>query len=444
MLSGFFEVDGVRLLPDSGLAPLEDPEALASLDKLARPEPAEPPPTPSLPLQGLRVLDFGVGGVGVEGGRMLAEYGADVIKIETRTYPDFMRFITGTPMNPSFASSSRSKRGLGVNAKHTEGLEVLYRLISSADAIIENSSTGTMASLQLDFDSVHGVNPRTVMVSSQLLGSKGPWADWIGYGPSTQPIAGLFSLWDYDDDDPPAGSTSIMPDHLAGRVLALGAVAGLLSRERTGQGCHVEVAQVEVAAAMIGDQLLKAALAPGSVRPQGNRRPDGAPWGAYPCAGEEEWCVITVRHDDDWNALLDAMGRPDWGDSPGWESAEGRREAHDDIDKLLTEWTSQRPKSEVAALLQRFGVPCGPMLTGSDQLDDPHLLAHRYPRPIDQQGLGPLTLEGPCFTASGMSEPVITQAPLLGQHTVEICRDILGYPESEIQRLVDSGALEQG
>jgi len=437
--SGFFEVDGERLVPDFGCLPLE---TMSDTPLEHREDPAGPAPQPSLPLSGLQVMDFGIGGVGVEGGRLFAEYGANVIKIETRNYPDFMRFITGTPMNPSFASSSRSKRALGVNAKREGGRDVLYHLMRSTDVIIENSSTGTMSSLQLGFDAVHEVNPRTVMVSSQLLGSRGPWSDWIGYGPSTQPVAGLFGLWDYEDDDPPAGSTSIMPDHLAGRILALGAMAGLLARDRTGVGCHVEVAQVEVAAATIGDQLLKAALAPGSVRPQGNRRDDGAPWGAYPCAGDEEWCVITVRNDEDWVNLQGALGQPEWAAAPELATTQGRRKAHDDIDKHLGEWTSPQAKREVAATLQRFGVPAAPMLTGSDQLDDPHLLAHHYPTTIEQQGLGPLTLEGPCFTATGMSPPVITQAPTLGQHTLEICRDTLGYSDEEIQLLVEAGAIE--
>ena len=438
MLAGFFEVDGLRLQPEFGLAPLMGPDD-AHYDH--RDEPLTPIPQPSLPLQGLRVLDFGIGGVGVEGGRLFAEYGADVIKIETRRYPDFMRHILGTAINPSFASASRSKRSLGVNAKHPDGRKALYRLLATSDVIIENSSTGTMASLNMDFGSVHRANPGVVMVSSQLLGSSGPWANWIGYGPSTQPISGLFSLWDYDDDDAPSGSMSIMPDHLAGRVLALGAMAGLLGRAETG-GCHVEVAQVEVAAAMIGDQLLKAALAPGSVKALGNRRDDGAPWGAYPCAGEQEWCVITIRHDDDWCRLKNALGRPDWCSTPAFDTVEGRRGAHDEIDLHLGLWTAQRTKEEVAATLQSCGVPSAPMLTGSDQLDDPHLLAHGYPTPIEQQGVGPVTFEGQCFFASGMLGPVITQAPMHGEHTREIGRQLLGLSDAEIQALIESEALE--
>ncbi len=175
---------------------------------------------------------------------MLAEYGADVIKIESRTYPDFIRVITGSEMCASFASSSRSKRGFGVNLKDPQGLAVLHRLIERADVIIENSSTGTMDNMCVGYEKVKSLNRRCVMVSSQLLGSHGAWADWIGYGPSTQPFGGMVHLWNYDDQDDPAGSLSIFPDHLAGRLVAFNAVANLIARERTGRGAHGEVSQI--------------------------------------------------------------------------------------------------------------------------------------------------------------------------------------------------------
>jgi crotonobetainyl-CoA:carnitine CoA-transferase CaiB-like acyl-CoA transferase len=280
------------------------------------------------------------------------------------------------------------------------------------------------------------------MVNSQLLGSHGPWADWIGYGPSTQPMGGLVHLWNYDDQDFPAGSGAIFPDHLAGRLCALGALAALHARSTGGVGCRVEVAQVEAVTGMIGDLLLKAGLQPGSVVAQGNRRDDGAPWGAYPCAGEQQWCVITVRDDEEWQRLVAALGAPEWAQAPDLKTAEGRRSRHDEIDDHLSEWTSQRPKRQVESTLQDHGVACGAVLTGTDLLDDPHLKAQGYPVPIIQQDLGPITLEGPCFAATGMTPPIETQAPRLGEHTRTICRDLLGMGDEEIEALVGRGVLD--
>jgi crotonobetainyl-CoA:carnitine CoA-transferase CaiB-like acyl-CoA transferase len=431
--AGFFEFDEQRQHPKEKVGETWSPRA----------NPTNDPPEPSLPFAGLRVLDFGIGGVGVEAGRLFAEYGAEVIKIETRVYPDFIRIILGSEMNPSFASSSRSKQSFGVNAKDPAGLEVLLRLIEQSDVLIENGSTGTMDSLGIGFDVVHSLNPRAVMVNSQLLGSHGRWADWIGYGPSTQPIGGLVHLWNYDDQDFPAGSGAIFPDHLAGRICALGASAALIARQSAnGTGCRVEVAQVEAVTGMLGDLLLKAGLEPGSVVAQGNRRDDGAPWGAYPCAGEQQWCVITVRDDEEWRRLVDALGAPTWAQSPELKTAEGRRSRHDDIDEHLSEWTRQRSKREVEATLQDHAVACGAVLTGTDLLNDPHLIDRGYQVPIIQQDLGPITLEGPCFRATGMSPPIETQAPRLGEHTRQICLYLLGMGDDDIDALVSSGALE--
>jgi crotonobetainyl-CoA:carnitine CoA-transferase CaiB-like acyl-CoA transferase len=437
VFAGFFEINSRRQQPQDHPP---DPSNSVALDP--RPSPDMSPPTSSLPLAGLRVLDFGVGGVGVEGGRLFAEYGADVIKVESSVYPDFMRMVAGKGINPSFASSSRSKRSLGVNLKHLDGLDLLYQLIEKSDVIIENLSTGTMEGLKLGYEAVRQANPRLVMVSSQLLGSSGPWSDWIGYGPSTQPISGLCALWDYEGDDPPAGSTSILPDHLAGRVLAVGAMAGLIARQRTRLGCHVEVAQVEVATSMIGDLLLKEAADPGSARPQGSRRDSGAPWGVYRCAGEQEWCVITVRTDDEWKALKDAMGCPSWAADPGLQTAGGRMAARERVDERLSEWTRALEKRELSVLLQDHGVPAGPMLTGTDQLDDPHLEERGYLVPVNQQGVGPILFEGPCIKATRMAAPIIRQAPWLGQHTREICTSLLDLSEEEVNDLIRSGALE--
>ncbi len=442
--SGFFELDGERQgfrhrAPTRGE---HDAQLAAGLWPDARPAPAGPRPAPSLPLEGLRVLDFGIGGVGVECGRLFGEYGADVIKIESRSYPDFMRVVMSTEMSASFASSSRSKRGFGVNLKHERGLELVHRLIRQADVVIENSATGTMDDMGVGFEKIRELNPRCVLVSSQLLGSRGAWADWIGYGPSTQPIGGLVHLWNYADQAEPAGSASIFPDHLAGRLSALVALAALLRRERTGCGGHGEVAQAEAVTNMIGDWLLREGIDPGSVVPMGNRSDRGAPWGSYPCAGVEQWVAITVRDDQDWGRLKMALGSPDWAERPELATAAGRRAAHDELDAKLAEWTRARSRVDVVATLQMFRVPAAPMFTGGDQAADPHYQARGYLRWIDQQDLGWICLEGPCFRASGMMDVRIFQAPLLGQHTREICRERLGLADSEIEKLVAAGTLE--
>jgi crotonobetainyl-CoA:carnitine CoA-transferase CaiB-like acyl-CoA transferase len=444
MQAGFVELDGERLgyrtrAPEVGE---HDAEIAAGIWAEPRERPAGAAQAPSLPFRGLRVIDFGIGGVGVEASRYFAVYGADVIKIESRTAPDFIRVVMSTEMSASFAASSTSKRAFGVNLKEPRGLELLHRLIEQADVVIENSSTGAMEKMGVGWETIRKINPRIVMGSAQLLGAHGVWADWIGYGPSTQPVGGLVHLWNYDDQEDPAGSTSIFPDHLAGRVTALTLLAGLLRRERTGLGGHAQLAQVETVTGVIGDLLLKTALEPGSVKPLGNRSIWGAPWGSYPCAGFEQWVAITVRDDDQWQKLVMAIGDPDWAKNADYRTVDGRRAAADEIDAQLREWTSGQTKAAVTMGLQMFGVPVAPMLTGREQASDPHFQARGYPRWVDQQDLGWMAFEGPCFEASGMSDVVVTQAPKVGEHTREIGRQLLGLSETELDALVEAGVLE--
>jgi crotonobetainyl-CoA:carnitine CoA-transferase CaiB-like acyl-CoA transferase len=441
--SGFLEVDAVRQGPTRGAPAKGADESAAFLAGAAKRSASQPAAAaPAAPLAGIRVLDLGIGGVGVEAGRLLAEYGAEVIKIETRTYPDFMRTVTGGWASPSFASSSRSKQSFGVNVKKPEGLALLKKLIEKSDVLIENSATGTLDDMGIGWKTIHALNPRAILVSSQLMGSRGPWASWIGYGPSTQPVGGLVHLWNYDDQDAPAGSAAIFPDHLVGRVCALGAMAALLRRERTGRGSLVEAAQIEAVTGMLGELFLKAGLEPGSVKPRGNRSERGAPWGAYPCEGTQQWIVITVRDDADWRNLRAAMGDPAWAREAAYESAAGRLERAEELDSKLGEWTARHPKRELAALLQRHGVPAGPVFTGTDMLDDPHFQAWRYAREVEVEPLGRFSLEGPCWTASAMPDADVRGAPKLGQHTREIARRLLGLADAEIERLVATGALE--
>lgn len=442
--SGFFELDrerqGYRFRPPELGEHRREVEAGLWPDP--RPRPAGERPDPSRPFEGVRVLDFGIGGVGVEAARFFADYGADVIKIESRTYPDFVRVIMSTEMSASFASSNHTKRGFGVNLKDKAGLELVHALARQADVVTENGSTGMMSAMGVGYEQLSKTNPGIVMASSQLLGNHGAWADWIGYGPSTQPIGGLAYLWDYPGDGAPAGSTSIFPDHLAGRLLTISALAGLIRRERTGRGTHASVAQAEAVANMLGDQMLAAGLAPGSVQPTGNRRERGAPWGVYPCSGHDQWVAITVRDDDDWGRLRSALGDAEWAQAPEWATAAGRHAGHDAIDAHLAEWTSGQNKRSVTATLQMFGVPSAPMYIVSDQLADPHYQVRRFARWMEQPGCGWMAYEGPAYRGSGMEDIQLFPAPWIGEHTRPIARDLLGLDDERIQALIRDGVLE--
>jgi crotonobetainyl-CoA:carnitine CoA-transferase CaiB-like acyl-CoA transferase len=443
VFTGFFELDGARAgartrPPEVGE---HTDEVFADLGPVRRVPAAVPAPSP--PLAGVRVMDFGIGAVGVEVGRRLAEYGAEVIKIESRAYPDFMRTVIGGEFSPSFVSSNRSKLGFGANAQTPEGHDILLDLAKRSDVVIENNSTGTMDDLGLGFGDLVAANPDIVMVSSQLMGSRGTWADWRGYGPTGQGPGGLLHLWNYADRDDPAGSASIYPDHYAGCLGAVGAVAVLVGRARgSNAGTHVEVAQVEAVAGSLADLLAAEGIQPGSVVPSGNRSEQGAPWGLYPCAGDEQWIAITCRDDTDWRGLRAAMGEPEWAADPALADRAGRLARVADLDERIAEWTRTDTKDAIAERCQQRRVPAAPMLTGTDMGSHPHYVARGFPIRIDQQVLGPMVLDGPAFRGDLMVGPYVRGAPLIGEHTREISKSLLGLEDDEVDKLLVTGVLE--
>jgi crotonobetainyl-CoA:carnitine CoA-transferase CaiB-like acyl-CoA transferase len=440
--AGFFEIQGTRVGPswtDPLPQPGGTPSAALNPDSIPRSQDhAHADPMPAA-LAGLRVLDFGHGAVGVEIGRMFAELGADVIKIESRAYPDFIRLQTGRENTPSFTSSNRSKRSFGVNAKTGQGLDLLRQLVSQSDLVIENNAVGVMDSLGLGFERLGRINPDIVMVSSQLMGSTGPWAPWRGYGPSTLGPSGVLSLWDYADTADPTGGGTIFPDQFVGRLGAVAALAALIGREGgTTPGVHIEVAQIECAVGVIGDLLAAESVEPGSVHPVGSNHESLSPWGMYPAAGDDQWVVINCRDERDWSGLVRACD----GMLDEWSYEAVLGENHGAVDRQLAIWTSSLEKQEIALRCQHEGVPAGPVLSGAELATDSHLRARHFSVEIDQPDLGPMILEGPAWQADTMPPPIYKPAPTIGQHTVEVARGLLGLDDAAIDDLFDTGVLE--
>jgi crotonobetainyl-CoA:carnitine CoA-transferase CaiB-like acyl-CoA transferase len=346
-------------------------------------------------------------------------------------------------MNPSFASSNRGKQSFGVDLTTAKGLELVRRLVRDADVFIENNGTGTAEKLGLGAAALHEINPRIVSFSSQSVGSYGPWKDWIGYGPNTHPVSGLQHLWNYpEDEERPAGSTAVHPDHFIGRIGAMGVLAGLVARERTGRGCHIDAAQFETPIGLLGDLFAKESLSPGSVHPIGNASTRGAPWGCYECKGDDEWCVINVRSDAEWQRLRKAIGDPEWASDPDLDGAEGRLAARERIDAALQEWTRERDPRDVMEILQAVGIPAGIVAHPAHHIGDPQMVHRGFAKLVDQQQLASVLLDGPGFLGSDLPDVLVSQAPMLGEHTREIAGRLLGLSHDEIQQLIDEGVLE--
>jgi crotonobetainyl-CoA:carnitine CoA-transferase CaiB-like acyl-CoA transferase len=389
----------------------------------------------ALPLEGLRVLDLGVIVMGGEAARLFADQGADVVKIESRAFPDGARGPVA--MSPSFAIGHRNLKSVGLDLRHPKGLGLFRRLAAEADVVLNNFKPGTMERLGLGYDALSTVNPGLVMVSCSAFGDSGPWRNWMGYGPLVRAASGLASLWRYEDEPARFGDTGLTyPDHFAARVVNAAALAGLVRREKTGVGCHVRCSQAETVLMVLGEHL----LAESAGRPL--TVPD-APWGVFPCAGDDEWCVVTVQGDEAWKRLGVALDDPKFTSRASLATAEGRCEARAEIDAWLGEWTRRHGPQEAAELLQAAGVAAGPMQRGVDLLQDPQLVLRRQFRTMRQPELPePLIVEnGATIFASGL-EPPHRPAPLMGAHTREACASWLGLNETELDELFACGALE--
>jgi crotonobetainyl-CoA:carnitine CoA-transferase CaiB-like acyl-CoA transferase len=395
------------------------------------------------PLAGIRVLEIGSGVAAPEAGRFLSEWGADVIKIESIRHPDFQRRVMGSDMNPAFSSPNRNKRLLAADLGTEAGQELVHRMLPHVDVILENNATGVIDRLGLGWDAVRAINPRLVMVNTQLYGNRGPWASKKGYGPSARAIGGLTWLWAHGPDAP-RGVMTIHPDHLAGRLVAMGALAGLHRRERTGRGARIDLAQFETVIALLGDLFAAESIEPGAAQPAGNRSPEAAPWNVYRCEddadGIERWLSVCVPDDEAWLAFL-AVAPTDL-DRPEWKSTRGRLDDVDALDAAVASWLRATEPVQMEERLQAAGVPAGQLLWMKGHAEHVHFVGRGYPLPMDQPGCGPLLMEGPAFTTSSLGVPRCDPAPMLGEHTAEICREVLGLDDAAIADLVDSGAID--
>ena len=434
--SGFLALDGVRVgfrhrAPQPG-------EHNHELDRVPGERPARPAAARAAvsrrPLDGLRVVDFGIIVIGNEIGRALADQGADVIKVENRAFPDAARVGYGGGLSPSFVAGSRNKRSFGVNLRAPEGVALLKRLVAEADVVLENFKPGTLERLGLGYESLRAVNPDVVMLSTNAFGSTGPWSRWLGYGPIVRCASGIASLWRYPGDELAFGEpTTLYPDHYGARVCATAVLAALIRRRRTARGAYLEVAQAELIVNQLADVFLATSLGERHGEP-------GAPWGVYPCAGDDEWCVITVRDDAQWRALRRVLG---WSGADAFATAADRIANRELLDRDLSAWTRTLSPRAVMERLQAAGVPAAMMMRPDDHEADPHLRARGIETELDQPGLGVVRMEQGPFRSRAIPPVRISPAPQHGEHTREICATLLDLTEPEIDALFAAGVLEE-
>jgi len=395
------------------------------------------------PLEGIRIISFGVGIVVPDMGKTLGQLGADVIKIESNIHPDFMRTIVADPNNsPGFNESNRNHRVFGVNLKTDKGKELVLKLVESSDILIENYRGDVMEDLGFDYESVRRINPDIIYLSSQGFGRGGPYSEHKGYGPTLTASSGLLSLWRQPEEEFGCGGSPPHPDNVAAWQGTLAVLAALDYRRRTGKGQHIDLAQVEVAASLIGEAQLDYTINGRNQEPTGNRSPYAAPHNTYRCKGNDKWCVITVFTDDDWERFCSGIGNPEWTKDPKFADISGRLKNVEELDQNIEAWTLQYDPDVVMHALQAVGVAASAVQRAQDVINDPQLqwrsAIEEMEHPVSGKRLYPSTP----FNMSDMVFPSNRPAPMLGQHTEEICRKDLKMADSEIESLKLGGVLE--
>lgn len=402
-----------------------------------------------LPLKGLRVLDLGVIVVGAEQGRLLGDHGADVIKIENAAFPDGSRQTRdGSPISVAFSAGHRNKRGVSLNLRDPKGKALFLRLVEQADVLLSNFKPGTLDSLGFDRKTLSEVNPRLIAVDSSAFGPTGPWSRRLGYGPLVRASTGLTGRWSYPGE--PGGfsdALTVYPDHVAGRIGVIGVLALLIRRRRTGRGGTVSVSQAEVMLSHMAAEIAAASLAEAGRTIEGEPARD-APWGVFPCAGDDEWCVVTVRHDADWLALCGVIERPDLAGDPALASRASRDAARERIDAALRDWLGARSPIDAMERLQAGGVPAGAMLRVAELPDFAYFRRRGLFREARHPMIAePFMLETRPVRSSNLPDAPDGLAPLMGEHSAEVVREWLGLDEEEIAALIDTdilGVVERG
>ncbi|MEU0498960.1 CoA transferase [Mycobacterium sp. NPDC006124] len=379
------------------------------------------------PLSGLRVLDLGVIVAGGELGRLFADMGAEVIKVESAAYPDGLRQSPpGQPMSRSWALTHRNEVSLGLDLRSPEGAALFRRLVAQSDAVFANFKPGTLAALGFSYGELAKVNPRIVLAESSAFGSTGPWSERMGYGPLVRATTGISRLWASPDPDDSGfyDATTIFPDHVVARITAIAALAALIARADT--GAHVHVSQAEAAVNQLATSyVVDAARAAGL-----DVVDDDAVHGVYPCAGEDEWCVVSVRSAEDRAALAAVLGHSENVDDSS--TLEGR----------VAEWTAARGKEEVVDALQRAGVPAGPMNRAVDVLGDPQLRSRKlYADMVHPLFAAPMPTETRPAHFRRIADAPLRPAPMPGEHTRQIVGEVLGLDAEETDRLITAGVL---
>ena len=385
----------------------------------AQPAPVSAPAPWGRPLAGLRIVDLTMGWAGPLATRQMADLGADVIKVEACSYPDWWRGVDHSEQNVrerlyekslGFNIMNRNKRGVAIDLTTPDGVDLVKRLVATADAVIENYSHEVLPKLGLDYQALQAVRPSLVMVSMPAFGA-GEWRDIRAYGSTLEQASGLPSV-SGPPGAPPTHNQLAYGDPVGGLNGAAALLLGLMHRKRTGEGQHIDLSQVHGMLPLLAPWIIEHGIA-GEVTRTGNRHPRLVPHGCFRCHGEDAWIALAVTEDAQWPELCRVFGREDLSHLC---TVALRREAEDEIEAAVTAWAIGRTAEDAMAGLQALGVPAGVVRSPGEMYHDPHLLARGGWQELDRAWVGLHLQPSAPFREQGQPYSVQSPAPTVGEH----------------------------
>lgn len=403
----------------------------------------------TLPLEGIRIADFSWIHAGPQNTMWLAVMGAEVIKIESRQRTDLMRQYArawseerGGNINtsPIFAVLNYSKKSCTLNLSQPKGVEIAKEIVKRSDVVVESFGTGVMERFGLDYSDLKQIKPDIIMLSVAGFGSTGKYGVYRGNAPTTHAYSGLCSITGYLGD-----SANLMgamwADHEAALMGAFAILSALHHRNNTGEGQYIDLSMTEVAISTIPEAVMDYTMNQHVREPMGNRDDIMAPHGCYRCKGEDKWVTVACSNDEEWHALIGAMGNPEWGNDERFADSYRRWMNQRELDEMVEQWTVERTPHEVMDILQAAGVAAGPSLNAAELLHDPHLLERGFLAEFNHPEMGTGMLPRLPWIVNNTPTGHYKPAPLFGEDNDYVFRELLGMNEDEIDQLIQEKAI---
>lgn len=389
-------------------------------------------------LPNLRVIDFTWVLAGPYATRILADHGAEVIKVQSKVT------MGGTELNTSgyFNTWNRNKLSITLNLSKPQGVELAKRLVEISDVVVENFSPRVMRNWGLDYDTLRRTKPDLIMLSMSGMGQTGPWRDYIAFGATIQAFSGITYLTTFPERSP-LGLGYAYADHIAGLMGALAILEALEYRQRTGKGQYIDLSELEAMSTLLGTAILDYGVNGRIASPLGNRPAHrlAAPYGAYRCKDEDRWCTIAVFNEEEWQAFCRVLGNPSWTREERFATLPSRRENIDALDKLVEEWTKEHTAEEVMALLQRAEVAAGVVQDAADLSQDPQLKERGFFVEVEHPVMGKTIADSSPMKLLHSPAQFHRAAPLLGQDNEYVYCHLLGLSEAKFKRYIEEDVL---